>query len=131
MPLLVVFYFSLQFINRGIDSWFNVEVEAGMENALQLSRAALSMQMRQHLYSTQQIAQRLSASGERQLIYELSTLRRESGASEITIYGSNNRIVATSSDSAQPVLPYPLKEEVLLQMQQHLFFGRVWRMHSS
>jgi len=49
VPLLVVFYFSLQFINRGIDSWFNVEVEAGMENALKLSQAALSMQMRQHL----------------------------------------------------------------------------------
>jgi len=119
VPLLVVFYFSLQFINRGIDSWFNVEVEAGMENALKLSRAALSMQMRQHLNSTQQIAQRLSGSSERQLIYELSILRRESGASEITIYGSNNRIVATSSDSAQPELPYPLKEEVLLQMQQN------------
>jgi len=118
VPLLVVFYFSLQFINRGIDSWFNVEVEAGMENALKLSRAALSMQMRQHLNSTQQIAQRLSDSSGRQLIYELSALRRESGASEITIYGSNNRIIATSSDSAQPALPYPLKEEVLLQMQQ-------------
>ncbi|MEQ9561661.1 MAG: two-component sensor histidine kinase, partial [Woeseiaceae bacterium] len=26
VPLLVVFYFSMQFINRGIDSWFNVEV---------------------------------------------------------------------------------------------------------
>jgi nitrogen fixation/metabolism regulation signal transduction histidine kinase len=118
VPLLVVFYFSLQFINRGIDSWFNVEVEAGMENALKLSQAALSMQMRQHLYSTQQIANKLSATSERQLIYDLSMLRRESGASEITIYGSNNRIVATSSDSAQPALPYPLKEEVLLQMQQ-------------
>ena len=26
VPLLIVFYFSMQFINRGIDSWFNVEV---------------------------------------------------------------------------------------------------------
>ena len=34
LPLLVVFYFSMQFINRGIDTWFNVEVEAGLENAL-------------------------------------------------------------------------------------------------
>jgi len=24
LPLLVVFYFSIQFINRGIDTWFNV-----------------------------------------------------------------------------------------------------------
>ena len=90
LPLLVVFYFSMQFINRGIDTWFNVEVGEGLENALALSRAALEMQMRQHLYSTQQISQRLGDVSERQLIFELSMLRRESGASEITIYGANN-----------------------------------------
>jgi nitrogen fixation/metabolism regulation signal transduction histidine kinase len=118
LPLLVVFYFSMQFINRGIDTWFDVEVEEGLENALGLSRAALEMQMRQHLYSTQQIAQRLRDVSERQLVFELSMLRRESGASEITIYGSNNRILATSSDQAAAALPRPLTEEVVMQMQQ-------------
>ncbi len=119
LPLLVVFYFSIQFINRGIDTWFNADVEAGLENALDLSRAALEMQMRQHLFSTQQIAQRLSDVSERQLIFELSMLRRERGASDITIYGSNNRILATSSDSSAAALPRPLAEEVILQMQQN------------
>ena len=118
LPLLVVFYFSMQFINRGIDTWFNVEVEEGLENALALSRAALELQMRQHLYSTQQISQRLGDVSERQLIFELSMLRRESGASEITIYGANNKILATSSDSSGAGLPRPLADEVLLQMQQ-------------
>ncbi len=118
LPLLVVFYFSMQFINRGIDTWFNVEVEEGLENALALSRAALELQMRQHLYATEQISQRLGDVSERQLIFELSMLRRESGASEITIYGANNRIIATSSDSSAGGLPRPLAEEVLLQMQQ-------------
>ncbi len=118
LPLLVVFYFSIQFINRGIDTWFNVEVGDGLENALALSRAALEMQMRQHLYATQQISQRLGDVSERQLIFELSMLRRESGASEITIYGSNNQILATSSDSSAGALPRPLAEEVLLQTQQ-------------
>jgi nitrogen fixation/metabolism regulation signal transduction histidine kinase len=108
----------MQFINRGIDTWFNVEVEEGLENALDLSRAALEMQMRQNLYATQQIAQRLRDVNERQLVFELSMMRRESGASEITIYGSNNRILATSSDSSAASLPRPLAEEVLLQMQQ-------------
>jgi nitrogen fixation/metabolism regulation signal transduction histidine kinase len=119
LPLLVVFYFSIQFINRGIDTWFNVEVETGLENALQLSRAALEMQMRQHIMSTQEIARRLSESNERQLVFELSMLRRESKASDITIYGSNNRILATSSDSSIAALPRPLKDEVMLQMQQN------------
>jgi nitrogen fixation/metabolism regulation signal transduction histidine kinase len=76
------------------------------------------MQMRQHLYATQQISQRLGEVNERQLIFELSMLRRESGASEITIYGSNNQILATSSDSSAAALPRPLAEEVLLQTQQ-------------
>jgi nitrogen fixation/metabolism regulation signal transduction histidine kinase len=119
LPLLVVFYFSIQFINRGIDTWFNVEVEAGLENALQLSRAALEMQMRQHIISTQEIARRLGESNERQLVFELSMLRREGSASDITIYGSNNRILATSSDSSIAALPRPLKDEVMLQMQQN------------
>lgn len=119
LPLLVVFYFSIQFINRGIDTWFNADVEAGLENALDLSRAALEMQMRQHLFSTQKIGQRLSDVSERQLIFELSMLRRESGASDITIYGSNNRILATSSDSSSVALPRPLAEEVVMQMQQN------------
>ena len=119
VPLVVVFYFSLQFINRGIDSWFNVQVAAGMENALKLSQAALSMQVRAHLNATEQIAQRLNQTSERQLVFELSMLRRESGASEITIYGSNNRILATSSDSSHAELPKSLKDEVLLQLQQN------------
>jgi nitrogen fixation/metabolism regulation signal transduction histidine kinase len=119
LPLLLVFYFSIQFINRGIDTWFDVEVEAGLDNALKLSRAVLEMQMRQHLYATQQIAQRLGSVSEQQMIFELSMMRRESGASEITIYGSNNRILATSSDRPSAGLPTPLSEEVVMQTQQN------------
>ncbi len=35
LPLLVVFYFSIQFINRGIDTWFSAEVEAGFGECTQ------------------------------------------------------------------------------------------------
>ncbi len=118
LPLLVVFYFSYQFINRGIDTWFNVEVEAGLENALQLSRAVLEIQMRDHLVATQQVARRLSQVSERQLIFELSMLRRESGANEMTLFGRNTQIIATSTDNASASLPRPLAEEVILQTQQ-------------
>ncbi len=119
LPLLVVFYFSVQFINRGIDSWFNVEVEEGLDNALKLSRAVLEIQKREHLFATQQIAQRLGLVQERQFVFELSMLRRESGASEMTLFGTNARIIATSSDSASARLPRPLTEEVALQAQQN------------
>ncbi|MCO4810763.1 MAG: HAMP domain-containing protein [Gammaproteobacteria bacterium] len=118
LPLIVVFYFSTQFINHGIDSWFNVEVEEGLDNALALSRAALEFQKRRNLQSTQAAAQRLAVANERQLVFELGMLRRESGASELTLYGDHNIVLATSTDSATATLPKPLSEEVVLQMQQ-------------
>jgi nitrogen fixation/metabolism regulation signal transduction histidine kinase len=118
LPLLVVFYFSLQFINRGIDSWFNVEVEEGLDNALELSRAALELQKRRNLSATRSVAQRLAMVTDRQSVFELSLLRRESGASEMTLYGADNSVLATSTSGATASLPKPLTEEVVLQMQQ-------------
>jgi len=119
VPLLVVFYFSMQFINRGIDTWFNVEVEKGLDDALALSRAALETQMRDHLRTTIKIADRLREASGRQLIFELSMLRRESGASEITVFGTNRRILATSSDLAAGSLPPVPRDEVILQIRQN------------
>ena len=118
LPLIAVFYFSIQFINRGIDSWFNLQVEEGLDNALTLSRAAIEIRKRQNLYATNQVALRLAAVPDRQLVFELNLLRREAGASEMTLYGVNNRILATSSDTAATTLPKPLTEEVALLMQQ-------------
>jgi len=118
LPLLVVFYFSIQFINSGIDSWFNIEVEEGLDEALALSQAALAIQTRDHLGTTVQIAERMQDVSARQVIFELSRLRLEAGASEVSIFGSNNRIIATSSDQAVAALPKPLTDEVLLQIRQ-------------
>ncbi len=119
LPLIVVYYFATQFINRGIDTWFNVEIEAGLTNALDLTDAVLDIRLREHLIATQQIGRRLSQVNERQLYYELSKYRRESGASEMTLFGPNNRIIATSTDSSEGALPKPLSDEVILQLQQN------------
>lgn len=119
VPLLIVFSFSVRFINSGIDNWFSVEVEQGLDAALALSRAALETQMRDDLGITQRIANRLHEVEPRHLIFELSMLRRESGASEITIFGRNKRIIATSSDRSAGTLPKVLKDEVILQIRQN------------
>ena len=55
-PVLVVYYFSLQFLHRGIDSWFDVRVERALDDALELSRTALGSRMRELLKQTQLVA---------------------------------------------------------------------------
>ena len=118
VPLLIVFYFSMQFINRGIDTWFNVDIEAGLDDALALSRASLELQMRDNLQSTTSIARLLEQVNVAQVIFELSALRRQTGANEITLFGRNRQIVATSSDLAAGAVPEAPTDEVLLQIQQ-------------
>jgi nitrogen fixation/metabolism regulation signal transduction histidine kinase len=119
VPLLIVFYFSVRFINGGIDNWFSVEVEQGLDDAILLSRAALETRKHNDLSMTIGIANRLADVSGRRLIFELSMMRRESGASEVTIFGRNRRIIATSSDRAADALPKELKDEVILQVRQN------------
>tara|TARA_B100001564_G_scaffold51814_1_gene38699 strand:+ start:9142 stop:11373 length:2232 start_codon:yes stop_codon:yes gene_type:complete len=119
IPLLIVFYFSMQFINRGIDTWFNVEVETGLDDALTLSRNALAMQMRDHLSATEQIAQRLRETNSSQFMYEIGQLREEIGASEITLFGRNSRILATNSDLSVNNVPSRVSNEIMMQIRQN------------
>ncbi len=118
IPLLLVYYFSAQFINRGIDSWFTEGVEQGLADALELSRAALGIQMRNNLDLTLRVANRAESLSERELIIELARLRREIGALELTVFASNSRIVATSFDRSQMSVPTLPTDEVALQIAQ-------------
>ena len=120
VPLLVVFYFSMQFINRGIDTWFNVDVEEGLDDALELSRAAFDMQMRGHLNATAAVASRLRETSGAQMVYQLSRLRTEINAREVTVFGRNSQIIATSSDAdAVNNLPRPPGDEIIMQVRQN------------
>lgn len=118
LPLLLVYYFSAQFLNRGIDSWFTEDVEQGLEDALELSRAALGIQMRTNLDLTLRLAGTAGSLGERALVGELARMRRETGALEVTVFAANSRIVATSFDRSQVSVPTPPTEEMLLQISQ-------------
>src|SRR5450631_4913868 len=97
-PILVVYYFSLQFLNRGIDSWFELEISQGLKDTRELSRAALDLRVREFLQSTEGVAHTLSGMTDLELVGTLDRERRASGAAEFTVVGPQTRILATSSD---------------------------------
>src|SRR6202165_4547112 len=117
-PILVVYYFSLQFINRGIDSWFELEVSQGLKDTRELSHAALEVRVREFLQHTQVVAHALSASTDLELIGTLDRERRDSTALEFTIVGSQAQILATSSDRPMDTLPVPATDEMMLQLRR-------------
>ncbi len=116
-PLLLVFYFSVVFLSRGIDSWFHVEIRQGLEDALTLSRAALDLRMREHLDRTRLIARQL-AQDRRDPVRQLDELRQHSDALELTLLGSSSRILATSSDRLSEIVPMSSSEEMHMQVRQ-------------
>jgi PAS domain S-box-containing protein len=116
-PILVVYYFSLQFLNRGIDSWFEIEVSQGLKDTRELSHAALEVRVREFLQHTQVVARSLSGIPDFQLGSTLDRQRRDSTAVEFTVLGSQQRIIATSSERPMDMLPVPATDEMLLQLR--------------
>jgi len=117
-PILVVYYFSLQFLSRGIDSWFEIEVSQGLKDTRELSHAALEVRVREFLQHTQVVAHELSPLSDFELIGTLDRERRESTALEFTVMGAQTRIVATSSDRPMDMLPIPATDEMMLQVRR-------------
>ncbi len=116
VPLLLVFYFSVVFLNRGIDSWFHVEIREGLEDALTLSRAALDLRMREQLARTHAIAAEVADA--RDPVGELGELRVRSQALDITLFGASSRIIGTSSDRLGEIASTRVTEEMLMQVRQ-------------
>ncbi len=117
-PILVVYYFSLQFLNHGIDSWFEIEWSQGLKDTRELSKAALEVRVREFLQHTQVVAHELSSLSDFELIGTLDRERRESTALEFTVVGPQTRIIATSSDRPMDTLPAPATDEMMLQVRR-------------
>jgi nitrogen fixation/metabolism regulation signal transduction histidine kinase len=117
-PLVVVYLFSVVFISRGIDNWFSVDVEQGLDNALTLSQTALDLQKRRSLEELERVASRLASARDSAIVAQLGELRLDSSATELTIFGPTNQIVATSSDDPVASVPAPPTEEINFQLRQ-------------
>ena len=52
LPLTTIFAFSIFFINKSIESWFQVEISNSLENSAALSRESLDLNMKKLLRDT-------------------------------------------------------------------------------
>ena len=116
-PVVVVYYFSLQFLHRGIDSWFDVRIEHALENSLELSRTALGMRMRELLRQTEQMAAELSGA-DRLAAVRLDEARHQSGATELALMTDHGRIIALSQADSTSIVPHRPSDAILLQIRQ-------------
>ncbi|MHB8472089.1 MAG: sensor histidine kinase [Gammaproteobacteria bacterium] len=123
-PMTVVYYYSLQFLHRGIDSWFDVNVEKALDDALELSRSALDMRMRELLRDTRHIAGELSGVRDSLVMLSLNDLRLQNGANELAVFAQNGHIIAASSADPSQIVPERPSTAALMQLRQgHTYVG--------
>jgi nitrogen fixation/metabolism regulation signal transduction histidine kinase len=137
VPLLVVYGFSLDFLRRGIDSWFDLRIEQALTDSLELSRSALDQRMRGLLKQTAQLAAELAedtittaplnleelqypnspTAGNGVLPVDLDELRDEVRADELLLLTNKGKIIDSSS-VGHDVVPNLPGEGILLQLRQ-------------
>jgi nitrogen fixation/metabolism regulation signal transduction histidine kinase len=122
LPLVIVYLFSLEFLNRGIDSWFRVEIKQGLNDAVVLSRSALDLRTREYGERTERLAQRLASLSVGEAILALDDERRDSGAVEVVLYGEFERVLGASSRSVPDALPARPAPDLIRQVRE----GRVY-----
>jgi len=118
VPVSMVYWFSLDFINRGIDSWFDVRLEKAMEDSLELSRTVLDSRMRDMLRRTEAMTARLRYAPDDRVLSLLGELSNDGEVGELTLLTVNGKILASSSTDSSRVLPIYPAESIMLQLRQ-------------
>lgn len=104
VPVSLVYYFSLQFLRHGVDSWFDVKIERALDDALELSRSALSARMQDHLRATEEMTRVLNSTDQQNTRVELQHIFNQSNATELTLVNNSGEIIASSSREMLSVL---------------------------
>lgn len=121
-PVSVVFYFSMGFLKRGIDSWFDVRMEKAMEDALELSRMSLDLMMRELLRRTRGMSDALVGVSVSSAMLMLNDLRQANDATELSLLSNNGLVLATSNDDTLTINPQRPDDSILQEVRQNQSF---------
>jgi len=119
VPVSVVFYFSLGFIQRGIDSWFDVRIEQALDDTLKLTRLSLDERKRDLMQRSERMAQTLAqqipANG---LDAVINTLRYQYDVQDLTLLDMQGRVLAYSSNDIEDLSPQLPDKMMLRQLSR-------------
>jgi len=118
VPAIIVYTFSNQMLEEGIDSWFNVDVENALNNSLELGNWSLNMQLRRMHQDVEKMAEEISDTPSELSSFVLRSLFEESKLSEITLLNNNREIIASYGHDMENMLPILLSEDVTHKVLQ-------------
>ena len=125
LPGLVVYGASVFFLNRSIETWFDVRVDNALASGVNLGQAALDDLLRELDKKAQRMALSLSDQGVGSIITSLSTLREQSAVQELTLFDERGGVIAHISGERGTLLPVMPDRSVLWQVRQQKPYSRI------
>ncbi len=105
LPVGVVYYFSLGFLLRGIDSWFDVDIGRAMQDALVLNQASLDLNQRVLVKYTEALLSGIQDRSSTAIALNLNSMRRHSGAEELSVFGPSGEVLGTANQDPAKLVP--------------------------
>lgn len=118
LPVLVVYGASVFFLNRSIETWFDVRVDNALASGVNLGQAALDDLLQDLDKKAQRIALSLSDQGAGSIITSLSTLREQSAVQELTLFDERGGVIAHVGGERAILLPMLPDRALLWQVRQ-------------
>ena len=119
IPGGLVYAISVQFLNRSIDSWFDVPVEKAFEAALNLGKSAIDVSLSDLARKGAEAASRVAESDleDREV---LQALRAKFAFDEISVVAADGKLIAFSGGQTRLFADKPTREEVKESLQKTL-----------
>ncbi len=118
VPVSIVYYFSLEFLHRGIDSWFDVRIEQALDDSLELSRTSLDNRMRDLLRQMDNIAVELVNTSDDSAALVMDDMLSRSGASEMSLFDGSKIVASSSGSDALVINPNRPDESILAYIRE-------------
>jgi len=117
-PVIIVYYFSLEFLHQRLDNWFEGNIEQALNHALDLSRAALNTHLHEALTKVETVAQDIAWESDELIASQMDELRHLSQASELALLTPTGHLIAYNSLNTEQSLPHQPSQSVLLHLEK-------------
>jgi len=107
VPFSLIYFFAIEFLNKGVDNWFDVRVEQTVKDSILLSKTALEGIKEDITEDLEAHAKNLSQHSDSNnlTLQKLDEIRESEGYLELSLYGEDGRILAFSNASPENMLP--------------------------
>ncbi len=104
-PVIVVYGFALRFLDSTIDTWFNVRLEAALDDALDIGRIVVDERLDSAEQATAALAPSLDGASASQAQETLDAAIDRLGAIQLTLFDVDRRVLGTTSSDPRYLVP--------------------------